>query len=142
MTLDDLRTIVPRSGGRTAVVFEPLCAAMAEFGIDTPLRQAAFVAQCAHESMAFTRTREIWNPIQCAWQDRYEGRADLGIRVTAFLEVAPQVFAFDGPVVGAILPVTVAKRRHRTLIVWHAKVGSFASSTSHRPSARPHGPVC
>jgi len=54
----------------------PVTAAMTEFGISTPERQAAFIAQCAHESMGFAYTREIWGPT--ASQSRYEGRTDLG----------------------------------------------------------------
>lgn len=54
----------------------PVTLAMAEFGIDTPARQAAFIAQCAHETMGFQFTKEIWGPT--AAQKGYEGRADLG----------------------------------------------------------------
>lgn len=49
---------------------------MAEFGIDTPARQAAFLAQTGHESGGFIYTREIWGPTPA--QQRYEGRLDLG----------------------------------------------------------------
>lgn len=55
-----------------------LNAAMKHYGINTPARQAAFVAQVGHESGRLVYTREIWNPAQCPWQSRYEGRADLG----------------------------------------------------------------
>lgn len=54
----------------------PLTSAMAEFAIDTPSRQAAFIAQCAHESAGFAYVREVWGPT--AAQLGYEGRADLG----------------------------------------------------------------
>lgn len=51
-------------------------AAMAEFGITTPLRQAAYLAQIGHESGGLRYTTEIWGPT--AAQSRYEGRKDLG----------------------------------------------------------------
>ena len=54
----------------------PVSAAMALYGIDTPARQAAFLAQVGHESAGFIYTREIWGPTPA--QQRYEGRADLG----------------------------------------------------------------
>jgi putative chitinase len=55
----------------------PLNAAMTRYDIDTPLRQAAFLAQVGHESGRLVYVREIWNPARCPWQARYEGRADL-----------------------------------------------------------------
>lgn len=50
----------------------PLTAAMMEFAIDTPRRQAAFLAQVCHESGSLRYVREIANG------KAYEGRADLG----------------------------------------------------------------
>ena len=41
-----------------AEICEPLNAAMKEFGIDTPARQAMFLAQCAHESGNFAHVEE------------------------------------------------------------------------------------
>ena len=62
-----------------AVKWHPhLAAAMDRFEIDTPLRQAAFLAQVGHESGALRYVREIWDPGSCPWQEKYEGRADLG----------------------------------------------------------------
>ena len=49
---------------------------MAEFGIDTPTRQAAFLAQIGHESGGLHWSVEIWGPTEA--QRRYEGRRDLG----------------------------------------------------------------
>lgn len=46
------------------------------FGINTPARLAAFLAQIGHESGALRYTSEIWGPTPA--QARYEGRADLG----------------------------------------------------------------
>lgn len=51
-------------------------AAMAEFGIDTPGRQAMFLAQVGHESAGLRYTTELWGPTPA--QVRYEVRHDLG----------------------------------------------------------------
>jgi putative chitinase len=49
-----------------------LVEAMKKFGIDTPIRRAHFLAQCAHESGGFKWVREF------ASGTAYEGRSDLG----------------------------------------------------------------
>jgi len=51
-------------------------AAMEEFGINTPARQAAFLAQIGHESGGLHWVVELWGPTPA--QSRYEGRKDLG----------------------------------------------------------------
>lgn len=48
----------------------PLNSAMAEFGINTIERQAAFLAQVAHESMRLQLCHELWGPTPS--QVRYE----------------------------------------------------------------------
>lgn len=53
-----------------------LSAGMAFYGIDTPQRQAAFLAQIGHESGGLRYVSEIWGPTDT--QKRYEGRKDLG----------------------------------------------------------------
>lgn len=71
--LDDLHAICPQTkAGRLAVFVEPLNDSMAEFEINTPEREAAFLAQVAHESGGFFYVREI------ASGAAYEGRVDLG----------------------------------------------------------------
>jgi putative chitinase len=50
--------------------------AMQQYGINTPVRQAAFLAQIGHESGGLRFVREMWGPT--AAQVRYEGRTDLG----------------------------------------------------------------
>jgi putative chitinase len=72
ITLDQLRTIMPLASRRAEIFLQPLNAAMEEFCIDTPARQAAFLAQVAHESGQLRYTREL------ASGEAYEGRADLG----------------------------------------------------------------
>jgi putative chitinase len=47
-----------------------------QYGIDTPIEVASFLAQVLHESGGFKWMREIWGPT--AAQLKYEGRADLG----------------------------------------------------------------
>lgn len=51
---------------------KPLNDAMAEFGIDSPLRVAAFLAQICHESGSFNYVEELYNG------SRYDERKDLG----------------------------------------------------------------
>lgn len=72
ITADELRRIAPYSGARADVFADPLSQAMFEFDINTPAREAAFIAQIAHESGSFKYVREI------ASGAAYEGRADLG----------------------------------------------------------------
>ncbi|NLU61290.1 hypothetical protein HCA61_03305 [Rhodococcus sp. HNM0563] len=73
VTTDDLRMIVPQiPAERIDQYIAPLNEAMTRNGIDTPVRQAAFIAQLAVESDSF-RTFEEY-----ASGRAYEGRADLG----------------------------------------------------------------
>lgn len=72
MTPDELRAAMPHAGHRADLYAEPLTAAMQEFGIITAKRQAAFLAQLAHESGSLFYVREI------ASGSDYEGRKDLG----------------------------------------------------------------
>lgn len=51
-------------------------AAMAEFDINTPLRQAAFLSQIGHESGGLHWVVELWGPTLA--QRNYENRDDLG----------------------------------------------------------------
>ena len=72
ITLDQLKEIMPYAGQRAEVYLDPLNQTMEEFGIDTPRRQAAFLAQLAHESGSLRYVHEL------ASGHAYEGRADLG----------------------------------------------------------------
>ena len=73
ITVEDLRAICPHLGaGKAALYIEPLVEAMAEFEINTIQREAAFLAQVAHESGSFNYVREL------ASGAAYEGRQDLG----------------------------------------------------------------
>ncbi len=72
ITLSELQEIMPHAGTRALVFLEPLNQACDEFGIDTPDRLAAFLAQVAHESGELRYVAEL------ASGEAYEGRADLG----------------------------------------------------------------
>ncbi|MRV72581.1 glycoside hydrolase family 19 protein [Duganella sp. FT92W] len=73
MTPRQLAVIMPRA---PAAAFVPvLTAAMAEFGIDTPLDQAAFLATVAHESAQLTCLEENLNysaeALMRTWPSRF-----------------------------------------------------------------------
>ena len=72
IALEQLQAIMPGAGRRAATYLAPLNAAMAEFGINTPARQAAFLAQVGHESGQLRYVEEL------ASGGAYEGRRDLG----------------------------------------------------------------
>ena len=73
MTADELHRIAPRMPlGVIATFVDVLNDAMAEFEINTPRRQAAFIAQVLHESGGFIYVHEI------ASGHAYDHRADLG----------------------------------------------------------------
>jgi putative chitinase len=80
MSPEQLKIIMPLTAARAgaeapsrAEIYAPLLtAAMKEFEIDTSKRQAAFLAQVAHESGSLKYTAEI------ASGSAYEGRQDLG----------------------------------------------------------------
>lgn len=73
VTEEDLRAIMPyATPGRIAAFLPHLIAAMAEFEIETPEAQSAFLAQIAHESGSLKYVQEIASGIA------YENRSDLG----------------------------------------------------------------
>lgn len=73
ITAEQLQAIAPLGSGSQIRKFVPyLNRTMAEFGINTRLRQAHFLAQLAHESGEFNYVEEL------ASGDAYEGRSDLG----------------------------------------------------------------
>lgn len=59
ITLKQLQTIMPSSKARALLFLEPLNAAMLEFDINTPVRQAMFLAQVGHESGQLQFVREL-----------------------------------------------------------------------------------
>lgn len=69
---EELIKIMPYAKARADTFLGPLNDAMREFGIDTPLRECAFLAQLAHESGELRYVREL------ASGEAYEGRKDLG----------------------------------------------------------------
>lgn len=77
MTIEQLEQIVPMTKyNRLHIYLQLLNELMPKYHINTPLRQAAFIAQIIHESGGFHHKREIWGPT--AAQLKYESRKDLG----------------------------------------------------------------
>jgi putative chitinase len=73
MTIELLKKCMPYASQANLNKFvEPLTQAMEKYQINTPARQAAFLAQIAHESGSLKYVREI------ASGEAYEGRLDLG----------------------------------------------------------------
>lgn len=71
LTSDQLHAIMPGiPAGRGTALLPFLQAAIGEFDIEPPCRQAAFLAQLAHESGQFRFMEEIWGPTTA--QRRYE----------------------------------------------------------------------
>ena len=80
ITQQTLTGIMPHLKPERRDAFLPhLQAAMEEFEVNTPLRQAAFLAQLAHESGEFRYMEEIWGPT--AAQKRYEPPSSLARRL-------------------------------------------------------------
>jgi putative chitinase len=61
MTADDILQILPNAGSNAGVFVDEINAACEEFEIDTPRRQAAFIATCGHESQQLNRVSENLN---------------------------------------------------------------------------------
>lgn len=75
ITRQQLVAIMPFARTRVDTFLPFLNAAMDEFEINTPLRQAAFLAQIGHESGELRYVKEI------ASGQAYEGRVDLGNKI-------------------------------------------------------------
>lgn len=76
LSLEQFRKATGLSSVKAQNWYPHVMQACLAFGIITPARIAAFLAQVGHESGGFVYTREIWGPTVA--QQRYEGRADLG----------------------------------------------------------------
>jgi putative chitinase len=80
MTEDQLTAIMPALTLKRRQTFLPfLQDAMAEFAIGSPPREAAFLAQLAHESGQLRFMEEIWGPTDA--QRRYEPVSTLATRL-------------------------------------------------------------
>lgn len=76
LTVEQLIDIVPTlSPAKAATLIDAINQAMQEGNITTPQREAAFLAQIAHETGGFRWFRELGSE---AYFQRYDGRVDLG----------------------------------------------------------------
>src|SRR6267378_3364403 len=81
ITLEDLEAVAPRTNHmRLGLFVGPINSTFVEFAIDTPKRQALWLAQVAHESNGFLWLREIWgpSPAQRAYEPPSRKAQDLG----------------------------------------------------------------
>src|SRR5262249_17854540 len=79
ISLKDLRDIMPALPPKKASEYlAPLNKALTEFGITTRKRQAAFLAQCAHESGELTALEEIPSKFGSS-KSKYKGRGPLQV---------------------------------------------------------------
>jgi predicted chitinase len=80
ITADQLAAIMPNSTAQNRAAFlKPLNDAMAEWGIDTPLRMAHFLGQLSFEGGDLRYLQERWGPTES--QKRYEPPNGLGVRL-------------------------------------------------------------
>jgi putative chitinase len=80
LSIDDLDRAVPLARYDDLVLYAPhLEEGLERFGIDTPARIAAFVAQVAHESGDFLRVEEnlnySWQALRATWPHRFASDA-------------------------------------------------------------------
>lgn len=69
---------------------------MIDFDIDTPVRQAAYLAQVGHESGGLQYIHELWGPTEA--QKRYEPPSDLATRLGNTQQGDGRRFAGRGPI--------------------------------------------
>lgn len=78
ITAGQLCAIMPMSAARVKLFLDPLNAAMSEFEINTAARQAAFLAQIAHESGQLSRLSENLNysadGLANTWPNRFAAK--------------------------------------------------------------------
>jgi putative chitinase len=91
MNLDQLNKIMPFAKSRAPVFLGPLTSAMVEFGIDTVLRQSAFLANVALESGQLRYVVELASGVA------YSGRADLGNTLPEAITIAAKYGNTPGP---------------------------------------------
>ena len=90
ITYDQLRQIMPHAPPDLVHFVIPLNDAMDEWEINTKTRQAAFLAQLAHESASFRYMQEL------ADGSMYEGRRDLGNLEPEAIRIAEQYGSTPG----------------------------------------------
>lgn len=90
LTAEQLKHIMPGAKVRAEAYVNLINDAMDEFGIDTPLRQAAFLANLAHESGQLIYVEEL------ASGAAYDGRADLGNTKPEAISIAAKAGSTPG----------------------------------------------